>query len=284
MKYKGAIKTQKISPKPKRLAVNAVRYAADEGGILTMRKEWLHEGQVRLSSDSKSRFSDYNRMAFLHLSMGDIQQIAFGDTKLCKDYLYQSAVYKSYACQYFNTQNARDNGDVNLRALVYFEAAVVADAFEVAHRLGNQLLHANQYPMSPSVEKIEGALIHLFNGDDCQAKANFDFIREHQNERRTGSSVISQVTLFEALIEKNNQKFYDLFVDSLRQNRRDPNLVYFLDLLHIAIGKIAIKRGLELPIDTADCPQCLLQPEICDYSSIRIHEPVEGFPWNNSPL
>lgn len=281
MKYKGTIKTQKISPKPKRLAINAVRYATDEGGILTMRKEWLQEGRTQLSRISNNRFSDYNRLSFLHLSMGDIQQIAFGDTKLCKDYLYQSAMYKSYACEYYNPQNARDNGDVNLRALVYFEAAVIADAFEVAHRLGNQLLRADQKPMPLSVEKIEGALIHLFNGDDHQAKENFDFIRKHQNEQWTGTSVFNQINLYEALLEKNNQKFYDLFVDSLRQNRRDPNLVYFLDLLHITIGKIAIKRGFEVPIDTADCPQCLLQPEICDYSHIKIYAPIEGFPWIN---
>ena len=281
MKYKGTIKTQKISPNPKRLAINAVRYATDEGGILTMRKEWLQEGQTQLSRDSNNRFSDYNRLSFLHLSMGDIQQIAFGDTKLCKDYFYQSAMYKSYACQYFNPQNTRNNGEVNLRALDYFEAAVIADAIEVAHKLGNQLLHANQNPMPPSVEKIEGALIHLFNGDDYQAKENFDFIRKHQDGQWTGSSVFDQIDLYEALLEKNNQKFYDLFIASLRQNRRDHNLVNFLDLLHIAIGKIAIKRGFELPIDTADCPQCLLQPEMRDYSHIKIYAPAEGFPWSN---
>lgn len=279
MRYTGPIKTQKVSPKPKRLAVNAVRYAADEGGILTMRNEWLKEGQARLSRDSSSRFSDYNGLAFLHLSMGDIQQVAFGNTKLCKEHLYQSAVYKFYACQYFNDQSARENCEVDLRALVYFEAAVIADAFEVAHRLGDQLLRADQSSMPPSVEKVEGALIHLFNEDDDQAKANFDFIKGPQNNGWTGSSVLNQIALFEALIENNNQKFYDLFVDSLRRNRRDPNLVYFLDLLHITIGKIAIRRGFELPIDTADCPQCLLQPEICDYTSVEIQKPIEGFPW-----
>jgi len=279
LRYTGPIKTQKVSPKPKRLAVNAVRYATDEGGILTMRNEWLKEGQARLSRDSNSRFSDYNGLAFLHLSIGDIQQIAFGNTKLCKEHLYQSAVYKFYACQYFNDQSARESYEVNLRALVYFEAAVIADAFEVAHRLGDQLLHANQSSMPPSVEKVEGALIHLFNEDDYQAKANFDFVKGPQNNGWTGSSVFNQIALFEALIENNNQKFYDLFVDSLRRNRRDPNLVYFLDLLHITIGKIAIRKGFELPIDTADCPQCLLQPEICDYTSVEIQKPIEGFPW-----
>ena len=45
------------------------------------------------------------------------------------------------------------------------------------------------------------------------------------------------------------------------------------------MGKIAVKRGFEVPIDTEDCPQCLIQPEQCDYSHIEIPAPIEGFPW-----
>ncbi len=281
LKNTGSIKTQKLLHTPKRLAANAARYAADEGGILSMRKQWLQEAQARLSSNRINRFLDYDRLAFLHLSIGDIRQIAFGDTKSCKDHLYQSAVYKSYACQYVQSTGDKvdSKGDINLRALVYFEVAVIADAYEIAHTLGNHLLHADQGFMPPSVEKIEGALIHLFNGNDSQVKEDFDFIKSPQNTRWTGSSVFDQIELYEALLKGDNQKFYDLFVASLRQNRRDPNLVYFLDFLHIAIGKIAIKRGFELPVDTADCPQCLLQPDRCDYSSVEIHAPIEGLPW-----
>ena len=123
MKNTGSIKTQKLLHTPKRLAANAARYAADEGGILSMRKQWLQEAQARLSSNRINRFLDYDRLAFLHLSIGDIRQIAFGDTKSCKDHLYQSVVYKSYACQYVQSTGDKvdSKGDINLRALVYFE-------------------------------------------------------------------------------------------------------------------------------------------------------------------
>ena len=68
LKNTGSIKTQKLLHTPKRLAANAARYAADEGGILSMRKQWLQEAQARLSSNRINRFLDYDRLAFLHLS------------------------------------------------------------------------------------------------------------------------------------------------------------------------------------------------------------------------
>ena len=110
-------------------------------------------------------------------------------------------------------------------------------------------------------------------------KENCDFIKANQDTLWTGTSIFDTIELYEAILTQDNQKFYDLFVASLRKNRRDPNLVYFLDFLHITIGKIALKRGFELPIDTADCPQCLLQSEVSDYSSVEIKKPIEGLPF-----
>lgn len=279
MKYNGPLKTQKISRSTKRLTIHAKRYAIDEGGILTMREQWLKEGYERLSKESKNRFSDYDYLAFLHSSMGDIQQIAFGNTRACKTHLYQCALYKSYACRYFDLQKMTSTCGVNLRELAYFEAVVIADADDIAHTLGNQLLHADQSSMPTSVRKIESSLIDLFNGDDLQVKENCDFIKANRDTLWTGTSIWEMIELYEAVLTQDNQKIYDLFVRSLQKNRRDLNLVYFLDFLHIAIGKIVLKRGFELPIDTVDCPQCLLQPEASDYSSLEIKKPVEGLPF-----
>lgn len=279
MKYNGLLKIQNISRSTKRLTTHAKRYAADEGGILTMREQWLREGYERLSKESKNRFSDYDRLAFLHSSIGDILQIAFGNTRACKTHLYQCALYKSYACCYFGLQNLGSKCGANLRELAYFEAAVIADADEVAHTLGDQLIAADQGPMPISVKKIESSLIDLFNGNDLRVKENCDFIKANQDTLWTGTSIFDTIELYEAILTQDNQKFYDLFVASLRKNRRDPNLVYFLDFLHITIGKIALERGFELPIDTADCPQCLLQSEVSDYSSVEIKKPIEGLPF-----
>lgn len=85
--------------------------------------------------------------------------------------------------------------------------------------------------------------------------------------------------VYEALLEGDNQRFYDALIASMRLNRRDPNLIDWLDTWAISMGKIAVKRGFEVPIDTEDCPQCLIQPEQCDYSHIEIPAPIEGFPW-----
>ena len=145
--------------------------------------------------------------------------------------------------------------------------------------LGDQLIAADQGPMPISVKKIESSLIDLFNGNDLRVKENCDFIKANQDTLWTGTSIFDTIELYEAILAQDNQKFYDLFVASLRKNRRDPNLVYFLDFLHITIGKIALKRGFELPIDTADCPQCLLQSEVSDYSSVEIKKPIEGLPF-----
>jgi len=265
--------------KPKRIAVHSARYAADEGGVRTNIETWLKDSHTRLLESGENRFSDYDDLAFFHLLVGDVQQIAFGRTEDCKRHLYQSAVYKSWSCRYYALQppEYREPFMVNLRALDYFEAAVAAGAEDAARTLGEQLLSADQSEIPYDVVKMESAMIHLFNGEDGRAKACCDAVSKHERDR--WKRAYSKVGLFEAILEGDNQKFYDLFADSLRGNRRDRNLVHFLDLLHIAIGRIAIKRGLDLPVDTADCPQCLLRPEACDYSSIELQEPVEGLPW-----
>lgn len=84
--------------------------------------------------------------------------------------------------------------------------------------------------------------------------------------------------VYEALLGRNNQRFYDSVIAYIRRCRRDPNMIGWLNTWAIAMGKIAVKRGFEVPIDTEDCPQCLIQPEQCDYSGIEIPAPIEDFP------
>ena len=283
MKYSGPLKIQKISRSTKRLTTHAKRYAADEDGIFSMRGQWIKEGNDCLLKESKNRFNDYNNLALFNISLGDIQEVAFHNEKECKTHLYLGALYKLFACRYYSLcefeGKERSACEVNLRALAYFEAAVIAGANDVAQSLGKMLVSVDQSSIPLNVQKTDSIIIHLFNGDDAKVAEHCRFVKEHQNTLWTCKSMLEEIELYEAILAGDNQRFYDGFILSLRANRRDPNLVWFLDLLHLALGKIAVQRGFELPIDTEDCPQHLLQPEHCDYNSVTAQAPVEGFPW-----
>ena len=157
----------------------------------------------------------------------------------------------------------------------FFENAIIADADDLARKLGEYLLTIERHDISYAVWEAYRATNLLYFGWDKEAGQACATARSKLKSK----AILLMVDVYEALLEGDNQRFYDALIASLRRNRRDPNLIYWLDTWHIVMGKIAVKRGFEVPIDTEDCPQCLIQPEQCDYSHIEIPAPIEGFPW-----
>lgn len=210
---------------------------------------------------------------------GNIEQVVFHNKARCKELLFCAAATHWIACQYFDPNGPMSLshywGRVNFRSKSFFEAAIIADANELAYKLGEYLLTTERDDIPYNTWEVYRTTNLLYFGRDEEAIQACAAIRRNTKCK----SMLLMADVYEALLEGDNQRFYDALIASMRLNRRDPNLIDWLDTWAISMGKIAVKRGFEVPIDTEDCPQCLIQPEQCDYSHIEIPAPIEGFPW-----
>ena len=203
----------------------------------------------------------------------------FHNKARCKELLFCAAATHWIVCQYFDPNGpmtfSHNWSKVNFRSLAFFDSAIIADANELACKLGKHLLTTERDIIPYDAWEAYRTTTLLYFGRDEEAIQACAAVRSETKYK----SMLLMVDVYEALLEGDNQRFYDALIASLRFHRRDPNLIGWLDTWHIVMGKIAVKRGFEVPIDTEDCPQCLIQPEQCDYSHIEIPAPIEGFPW-----
>lgn len=58
-----------------------------------------------------------------------------------------------------------------------------------------------------------------------------------------------------------------------------PEVPYMMAYPALGLAKLAVKNGLQVTIDTMDCPQALIQPAQMDYSRLELPRPKYGFPW-----
>ena len=279
MSQQKSIITQKIAKTTKRIKSYAEAYLDPENPIKDMWRQFHQEYIDALSKKSSSRFNDYVILSQDYLQFGDIEQIVFHNKARCKELLFCAAATHWIVCQYFDPNGpmtlAHNWSDVNFRSLAFFDSAIIADANELACKLGKYLLTTERDIIPYDAWEAYRTTTLLYFGRDEEAIQACAAIRRNTKCK----SMLLMADVYEALLEEDNQRFYDALIASMRLNRRDPNLIGWLDTWAIAMGKIAVKRGFEVPIDTEDCPQCLIQPEQCDYSHIEIPAPIEGFPW-----
>lgn len=65
-------------------------------------------------------------------------------------------------------------------------------------------------------------------------------------------------------------------INSWRCTSGPPRLLVFHA---IGLAKIAVQHGLDITIDTMDCPQALIRSVPMDYSHLDLSRPKYGFPW-----
>ena len=279
MSQQKSIITQKISKTTKRIKSSVEAYLDPENPIKDMWRQSHQKHIDALSQKSSSRFSDYVILSKDYRQFGDIEQIVFHNKARCKELLFCAAATHWIVCQYFDPNGpmtfSHSWSEVNFRSKSFFEAAIIADANELACKLGKYLLTTERDIIPYDAWEAYRTTTLLYFGRDEEAIQACAAIRRNTKCK----SMLLMADVYEALLEGDNQRFYDALIASMRLNRRDPNLIDWLDTWAISMGKIAVKRGFEVPIDTEDCPQCLIQPEQCDYSHIEIPAPIEGFPW-----
>ncbi len=279
MQYNGPIVTQKIAKTTKRIKSYTESYLEPESETKKVLDQFLQKHVDALYQKSRSRFYDYVILSYDYCRLGDIQQVVFHDKARCKELLFCAAATHWIVCQYFEPNKpmtpSHNWSKVNFRSMAFFEASIVADADELACKLGKYLFTTERDTIPYDAWEVYRTLVLLYGGQDEDAIQACTTVKSKSKSK----AMLLMTDVYEALLEKDNQHFYDALIASIRLNRRDPNLIGWLDTWAIAMGKIAVKRGFEVPIDTEDCPQCLIQPEQCDYSNIEIPAPIEGFPW-----
>ena len=254
--------TQKINPKTKRLEEMTRRYT--EGNLREYYEKAVAEGLAALESPPKlHRFYDDYNLSHDLLQRGQFQQLA-GETAACKESFRQAARYRLEGCRQFEAlppeHQERNFSVVNLRALGYFHGAMLAGERELALELGLRLIAADQTGIPLCVQAMEETSIRLYAGEDDAVREKCAFIRANKGNRKlwTCETMFQEMDILEAILDRDNQRFYDAFVVLFRRDRRDP-YIDLLDMGLLALGRIAVSRGLELPIDTMECPHVLME-------------------------
>ena len=253
--------TQKINPRTKRLEEMARRYT--EGNLREYYTKEVAAGLAALEAPPKlHRFYDHYNLSHNYLQMGQFQQLS-GDTAACRESFRLAARYRLEGCRQYQglppEEQERNVSAVNLRALGYFQGAVLAGERELALALGERLAAAEQTGIPACVQAMQETSIRLYAGEDGAVRERCAFIRANQASRKlwTCETMFQETDILEGLLDGDNQRFYDAFVVLFRRDRRDP-YIDLLDLGLLTLGKIAISRGMELPLDTMECPRALM--------------------------
>lgn len=255
--------TQKINPRTKRLEDLARRCALPDGP-LEFRERMAAKMLAELDAPPRrSRFFPYRNIAADYLEIGQFRQL-MGDTAACKENFRLAAQSLLEAHRYFDSISLEDQGQhggsVNLLSRDFFQGAVLAGERDLALELGEKLMAGDQTGTQLSFQAMAKAKIYLYAGKDQAVRAQCEFVRQSKGKRWTHKAYFLEIDVLDALLDMDNQRFYDAFVVLFRRDRRDP-YIDLLDLGLIMLGRIALSRGLELPVDTMECPRALMLPE-----------------------
>lgn len=255
--------TQKINPKTKRLEDLARRCALPDGP-LEFYEEMAAKTLAELNAPPRrNRFFPYRNIADDYLEIGQFQQL-LGNTNACKENFRLAAQNILEAGQYFDSVPPEEQGQylgsVNLLSQGFFQGAVLAGEKDLALELGEKLMAGDQAGTQLTFQAMAKAKIYLYAGKDQAVRAQCEFVRQSKGKRWTHKAYFLEIDVLEALLDGDNQRFYDAFVVLFRRDRRDPE-IYLLDMGLITLGRIAISRGLELPVDTMECPRSLMLPD-----------------------
>ena len=234
---------------------------------------------------SSSRFSDYRILSDKFLRRAYYAQMIDHDSLKAKESLYLCAVCQKIACQYYKPTMQKTDGpyEVDLHQLDKWEAAVVADAEELAVDLGIRLLQAEGTVIHPFQIHRGKGLYGLFSRNISMAEEAIRSLKEGGLPRLNATANESAWRLgqaFQDILSKNEQGVNDYLVEQLSRERKGYHVSNFLNLELLAIAKIAARWDLKVELDTIECPKELIVMEETDYSLVEIPTPKEGFPWD----
>lgn len=214
-------------------------------------------------------------------SLAALSQCIDGDMIKCKEYLYLAAYCQKCICQWPNQEKAHSSTDfVSLSHLGEFYMSVIADAdVEFIRKLG-ELLCLPERNWNNFLICRGNAAINLALGNTKDAIYYAGKMKEEELKKKPNSKLwlnyahcICAIAAGDA--DAVNEDICSI-VNSWRRTSGPPRLLIFHA---IGLAKIAVQYGLNITINTMDCPQALIQPVKIDYSHLDLPRPKYGFPW-----
>ena len=214
--------------------------------------------------------------------MAEHAQTALNDTALCKECLYLTAYCLRCLCVWpLEDKNQVTKDGVSLAQMPTFLNAVIADAPEdFIAELGNLVMMPER-----NWDKITTA---RGKATVFLAAGRFDEAYQHAEQLQAIADKRKKPLYFwrhyaqgiKAIIDHDEEFLNIILPDLVSRYRVDPPEVpYMMAYPALGLAKLAVKNGLQITIDTLDCPQALIQPTQMDYSHLELPRPKYGFPW-----
>lgn len=219
------------------------------------------------------------------------------DAPKCKEYLYLAAYCQEKLCHwpiddpYQVTMNF-----VSTHQIKQFMMAVIADGEDgFVRQLGEMLMlpehNAGRSSARKHADMVGKTTIFLAYGEDKKARRAAEQLLAYEEKRRALKSQKDRHLTWTCYAQGSlavldgDEEGLDAalrgYVKALRGNGKPvKDLAPYL-LAHYAIflGKLAMRRGIKVTIDTLDCPQQLMQTVPADYNGLKLPRPKDGFPW-----
>lgn len=234
----------------------------------------LHRGAL-------DTLADYYRI------MAEYEQFHRGDVRACKENIYRAAWCQRAVCLWPDREVNGRQTYFNGAVMAFFLGAVIADADPGFLKELGDLLRRPEYQRNFRITAVNAmlsgdrALIALALGEEetvirAQVEKALADITGLKRVRK-GAALELRIQL--DILDGDETAFNEDLAESIRCERSNRDRYTFLDWHSIACAKIAMRRGLEVTVDTEDCPLSLSRPAEMDYSGLELPRPKYGFPW-----
>lgn len=214
--------------------------------------------------------------------MAEHAQTALNDTALCKECLYLTAYCLKCLCGWSQDDELHVTiDDVSLAQMPTFLNAVIADApDDFIAELGTRLMMPER-----NWDKITTArgkaTVFLAAGRYEEAYQHAEQLQAIADRRKKPLYFWRHYAQGIKAIIDHDEEFLNIILPDLVSRYRvgPPEVPYMMAYPALGLAKLAVKNGLQVTIDTMDCPQALIRPAQMDYSRLDLPRPKYGFPW-----
>ena len=249
------------------------------GSIITGRTVFIDPNNTFLVG-----YKAFLKMVSSYSFMATYAQTVFGDTVRCKEYLYLAAYCQKCLCGWPDDDELHvATCHVSSQQLHTFLMAVIADAKDnFITDLGSMLmLPERNFKDSILISRGE-ATIYLAAEDYEKAYRSAEHLQSVlKKTKRPNSMWVYYAQGIKAVIEKDETSLSAALCAFINECRKvdDSEAPELLNYYAIGLAKLAVRNGLQVTIDTMDCPQALIWPAQMDYSRLELPRPKYGFPW-----
>lgn len=231
---------------------------------------------------------------------GDYTFAKWQDTRKCREYFYLAAYCQEKLCHWPIEDPYRVTMNfVSIHQIIQFMMAVIADAGEdFIRQLGEMLMLPEHNVGKPAARKqadtVGKTTICLACGDDKKARRAAEQLLAYEEKRKALKSQKNRPLTWTcyaqgalAVLDGDEKGLDTALRGYIRALRGDGKPVkdlapYLMAHYAVFLAKMAVRRGMEVTVDTLDCPKELIQTTPADYSYLTLPRPKYGFPWEKA--